>query len=92
MEFAAERYGTRLVVVMDTPTAAPSTPPWRRWKLGAPPASDNVMSIVERVRPAVETAKLAGGYCEAVARAATRINVRMAVQHLRHGPRPSSGW
>jgi Carbonic anhydrase len=59
---------------------------------GTPPASDNVMSIVERVRPAVEAARLAGGDREVVARAATRINVQMAVQHLRHGTPAIERW
>ena len=85
VEFAAERYGTRLVVVMGHTQCGAIDATLDAVEQGAPPASDNIMSIVERVRPAVETAKLAGGDREAVARAATRINVRMAVQHLRHG-------
>ena len=85
MEFAAERYGVRLVVVMGHTQCGAIEATMEAVEQGAPPASDNVMSIVERVRPAVEAARLAGGDREAVARAATRINVRMAVQHLRHG-------
>jgi carbonic anhydrase len=44
------------------------------------------MSIVERVRPAVEAARMGGATGRpAIAKAAVRINVKMAVEHLRHG-------
>jgi carbonic anhydrase len=85
VEFAAERYGIRLVVVMGHTQCGAIEATMEAVEQGAPPVSDNIMSIVERVRPAVEAARLAGGDREAVARAATRINVQMAVQHLRHG-------
>jgi carbonic anhydrase len=85
VEFAAERYGVRLVVVMGHTQCGAIDATLEAVEQGSPPASDNVMSIVERVRPAVEAARLAGGDREAVARLATRINVQMAVQHLRHG-------
>ncbi len=85
VEFAAERYGTRLVVVMGHTQCGAIEATMEAVAKGAAPVSDNLMSIVERVRPAVEAAQLAGGDREAVARAATRINVSMAVQHLRHG-------
>jgi carbonic anhydrase len=85
VEFAAERFGVRLVVVMGHTQCGAIDATLEAVEKGSPPASDNVMSIVERVRPAVEAAQLAGGDRETIARAATRINVRMAVQHLRHG-------
>jgi carbonic anhydrase len=85
VEFAAERFGCRLVVVMGHTQCGAVDATLEAVEKGSPPASDNVMSIVERVRPAVEAARLAGGDREAVARLATRINVQMAVQHLRHG-------
>ncbi len=85
VEFGAERFGCRLVVVMGHTQCGAIDATLEAVEKGSPPASDNVMSIVERVRPAVEAARMAGGDREAIARAATRINVRMAVQHLRHG-------
>jgi carbonic anhydrase len=85
VEFAAERFGCRLVVVMGHTQCGAIDATLEAVEKGSPPASDNVMSIVERVRPAVEAARLGGGDRETVARLATRINVQMAVQHLRHG-------
>jgi carbonic anhydrase len=85
VEFGAERFGCRLVVVMGHTQCGAIDATLEAVEKGSPPGSDNVMSIVERVRPAVEAARLAGGDRETVARAATRINVRTAVQHLRHG-------
>ncbi len=49
--------------------------------------SRNLRSIVDRIRPSVETV-LSGGLeesHEALVRAAIRANVRASVNHLRHG-------
>ncbi|HEY6105523.1 MAG TPA: carbonic anhydrase [Anaeromyxobacteraceae bacterium] len=86
VEFAAQRFGTRLVVVMGHTLCGAVEATLDAAEQGRPPASDGLMSIVERVRPAVEAARLAGATDRAaVARAAARINVKMAVEHLRHG-------
>ncbi|HET9553832.1 MAG TPA: carbonic anhydrase [Anaeromyxobacteraceae bacterium] len=85
VEFAADRYGARLVVVMGHTHCGAVDATLEAAERGEAPASDNLMSIVERVRPAVDAALMAGGDRAAVARAAVRINVRMAVEHLRHG-------
>jgi carbonic anhydrase len=86
VEFAAERFGTRLVVVMGHTHCGAIEATMEAVEQGTPPASDNVMSIVDRVRPAVEAAREAcGADRAAVERAASRINVKMAVAHLRHG-------
>jgi carbonic anhydrase len=86
VEFGAERFGVRLVVVMGHTLCGAIDATIEAAERGNPPASDGLMSIVERVRPAVEAARLAGATDRAaVARAATRINVKMAVEHLRHG-------
>ncbi len=89
VEFAAERFGTTLVVVMghtfcgaieatlDTVLASASD--------AAP--SRNLLSIVQRIRPAVEPlmrTELARDR-KALAREAIRANVRIAVDHLTHG-------
>jgi len=86
VEFAAQRFGTRLVVVMGHTLCGAIEATLDAVDQGQAPASDGLMSIVERVRPAVEAARLSGAVERAaVARAATRINVKMAVEHLRHG-------
>ena len=88
VEFAAARFGTRLVVVMG------------HSQCGAVIAtledllghannhqSRNLRSIVDRVRPSVE-ALLSGRReedAEALVRDAVRANVRASVNHLRHG-------
>src|SRR5512139_2370611 len=87
VEFAAERFGTRLVVVMGHTRCGAVAATLEAVETGRPTASMNVMSIVERVRPAVETVREAspGADREAILRAATRANVRLAAEHLRHG-------
>ena len=86
VEFAAQRFGTRLVVVMGHNHCGAIEATLDVVEQTHTPASDGIMSIVERVRPAVEAARLAGGADRnAVSRAASRINVSMAVEHLRHG-------
>lgn len=86
VEFAVEHFGTRLVVVMGHTLCGAVDATIDAVDRGLPAVSDGLMSIVERVRPAVEAARLAGAAERAaVARAATRINVKMAVEHLRHG-------
>ena len=54
---------------------------------GAGQHSTNVMSIVQRIRPSLDTVREArGGVGDRAAflRAAGRANVRMSVEHLRH--------
>ncbi len=87
VEFAAERFGTRLVVVMGHTRCGAVAATLEAMEAGRPTASANVMSIVERVRPAVEMVREAspGADREAVLRAAGRANVRLAAEHLRHG-------
>lgn len=86
VEFAAERFGTRLVVVMGHTHCGAVEATLDAVEGGPAPGSDGLMSIVDRVRPAVEAARLAGAADRAaLERAASRINVKMAVDHLRHG-------
>lgn len=86
VEFAAERFGCRLVVVMGHTHcgAIDATLDAVEGKL---PPSTNLLSIVQRVRPAVETVReaSAGAPREAIARNAVRANVRISAEHLRHG-------
>jgi carbonic anhydrase len=86
VEFAAERYGVRLIIIMGHTLCGAVDATIDAVEQAQATVSDGLMSIVERVRPAVEAARLAGASDRAaVARAATRINVKMAVEHLRHG-------
>jgi carbonic anhydrase len=87
VEFAAERFGTRLVVVLGHSRcgAIAATLEQLAGSSGAP--SRSLASIVDRVRPAVEPllqTSLAADPA-ALTRAAVRANVRTAADHLRHG-------
>ena len=86
VEFAAEAYSTKLVVVMGhtqcgaiLSTLAALRSPGKY--------SHNLRSIVDRVRPSVET--LLGTDLSkdesALVRAAVRANIRASTNHLRHG-------
>lgn len=88
VEFAAERFRTRLVVVMGH-TRCGAIDAAVEDALDAPgdATSQNIGSIVSRVRPAVDALIAAGMGADraALARAAVRANVRAAADHLRHG-------
>lgn len=87
VEFAAERFGTRLVVVLghtrcgaiEATLDALQAPPHQR--------SRDPHSIVDRVRPSVEA--LLGTDLrhdrDALVRHAVRANIRASANHLRHG-------
>jgi carbonic anhydrase len=86
VEFAAERFGTRLVVVMGH-TNCGAIQATLEAIVGPQPASRNLMSIVNRVRPGIEglVATDLAQDPPRLAREAMRANVRAAVSHLRHG-------
>jgi carbonic anhydrase len=87
VEFAAERFGTRLVVVMGHTHCGAVLETLQALTRGGAASSRNVMSIVDRIRPAVEPlleTELAHD-AEALRRAAVRANVRASAGHLRHG-------
>lgn len=88
VEFAAERFGTRLVVVLGhsrcgaiAATLEQLVQPSRQ--------SSSMRSIVERVRPAVESLLDAGlpADSDALVRLAVRANIRMSAAQLRCGSR-----
>ena len=87
VEFAASRFGTRLVVVMGHSQCGAITATLEELQGLATSQSRNLRSIVERVRPSVET--LLNGSRDidpdALIRLAVRANVRASVNHLRHG-------
>jgi carbonic anhydrase len=87
VEFAAERSGTRLVVVLGHSNCGAILATVEQ--LGRPSAdqSRNLRSIVDRVRPSVEPLLRAGlGHQpEVLVREAVRANIRVSANHLRHG-------
>ena len=89
VEFAAERYGTRLVVVLGHSQcgAVLATVEELNTKSTAERriANRHVHSIVDRVRPSVEPLMLAGLTGEVLLHEAVRANVRVSANHLRHG-------
>jgi carbonic anhydrase len=86
VEFAAARFGTRLVVVLGHTQcgAILATLEEVRNATGHLP---NLMSIVDRIRPTVETLLALGTAPneKELVRQAVRANVRASVDHLRHG-------
>src|SRR3982750_1566136 len=88
VEFAAERYHTRLVVVLGHSQCGAILATLE--ELRAPTkASHNLRAIVDRVRPSVESL-LATPLRDdetALVREAVRANIRASVNHLRHGSR-----
>jgi carbonic anhydrase len=87
VEFAAERFGTRLVVVMGHTHCGAVAATLEAVEGGAAHASANVRFIVDRVRSAVESVREAapGQDRPTLLRAAMRANVRVGADHLRHG-------
>jgi carbonic anhydrase len=87
VEFAAEQFGTRLVVVMGHTRCGAISATIEA--ISGPPGtvSRNIMSIVNRVRPSIEglMATDLGRDPVRLHREAMRANVRASVNHLRHG-------
>lgn len=86
VEFAAERFGTRLVVVMGHTSCGAIDAAIESVVRKEGPASRNLLSIVERVRPAIESlvhTDLANDPVR-LRREAMRANVRASASHLRH--------
>ena len=87
VEFAAERFGTRLVVVLGHSQCGAVLATLEELRRPGDNPSRNLRSIVDRIRPSVEglLATAAGIDPEALLREAVRANVRMSSNHLRHG-------
>ena len=85
VEFAAERFGTSLVVVLGHTQCGAILATLEELR-GPASRSPNMRSIVNRVRPTVETLLAAGlKEGEGLVRQAVRANVRASADHLRHG-------
>jgi carbonic anhydrase len=86
VEFAAERFGTRLVVVMGHSRCGAIEAAIEAVMNKGASSSRNMMSIVDRVRPSIEilaATELARDPVR-LRREATRANVRTSVGQLRH--------
>ena len=87
VEFAATRFGTRLVVVMGHSQCGAVMATLEEVLGRATTQSKNLRSIVDRVRPSVE-AIVSGRERvdhDTLMRDAVRANVRASTNHLRHG-------
>src|SRR5262245_57812092 len=87
VEFAAERYGTRLVVILGHTRCGAIQATLEELQRPTENQSRNLRSIVDRVRPSVE-ALLTTEFrhdAEVLARHAVRANVRVSANYLRHG-------
>jgi carbonic anhydrase len=87
VEFAAEQYGTRLVVVLGHTRCGAIQATLEQLQRPSENQSRNLRSIVDRIRPSVEA--LLGTElkrdAESLARQAVRANVRISAHSLRHG-------
>jgi carbonic anhydrase len=86
IEFAAARFGTRLVVVLGHTQCGAVLATLEELRRPAARQSPNLRCIVDRVRPAVEPllATELRDDPEALVRCAVRANIRAAAEHLRH--------
>ncbi len=87
IEFAAERFGTRLVVVLGHSRCGAVTATLEALQQPTGIPSRNLRAIVDRIRPAVAEL-VASGVArdqETLLRHAVRANVRASVNQLRHG-------
>ena len=87
VEFAAERFGTRLVVVLGHQRCGAILATLEQLQQGTESQSRHLYSIVDRVRPAVEglLATEIRHEPEALVREAVRANIRASANQLRHG-------
>jgi carbonic anhydrase len=87
IEFAAERFGTRLVVVLGHSQCGAVLATLGELQQATANQSRNLRAVVDRIRPAVE--KLLETELrhdpDALVEAAVRSNIEMAANHLRHG-------
>ena len=85
IEFAAEHFGTRLVVVLGHDDCGAVSTTIGELKRPTESRSPNLSSIVERIRPAVEPLMATETEDAALLDQAVRANICVSVNHLRHG-------
>lgn len=89
VEFAAERFDTRLVVVMGHSSCGAVLATLEELQRPSENRSPNLHDIVDRVRPSVEglLATELRNRPTALVHEAVRANIRASADHLRHGSR-----
>jgi carbonic anhydrase len=87
VEFAAEAFGTRLVVVLGHTQCGAIQATLQQLARPSREQSRNLSSIVDRIRPAVEGLVERGPPrdMKTLEQLAVRANIRMSADHLRHG-------
>jgi carbonic anhydrase len=87
VEFAAEAFGTRLVVVLGHSNCGAVHATLQQLARPSREQSRNLRSIVDRIRPAVQGLLEHGPPRDpqTLEREAVRANIRMSADHLRHG-------
>jgi carbonic anhydrase len=87
VEFAAARFGTRLVVVLGHSQCGAVVATLEELQRPTENQSFNLRAIVDRVRPSVASLLEAGlgSDPDALVEKAVRANIRASVNHLRHG-------
>ena len=87
VEFAAARFGTRLVVVLGHSQCGAILATIEEMRRPTDDQSRNLRAIVDRIRPAIAGLFATGlrDDPDALLREAVRANIRASVDHLRHG-------
>lgn len=87
VEFAADRFGTRLVVVLGHSMCGAVQATIEELGRSSEEQSRSLRSIVDRIRPAVEPmVEVHGGGCpDTLMHRAVRANIRASANQLRHG-------
>ena len=87
VEFAAARFGTRLVVVLGHSQCGAVLATLEQITMPVENQSRNLQAIVDRIRPSIEGLMGADAthHLDALVTHAVRANIRVSVDHLRHG-------
>ena len=87
IEFAADRFGVRLVVVMGHSQCGAVQAALEELERPSENRSPSLGFIVRSILPVAESAAMQRGFedRDALLRCAVRENIRLSVQHLRHG-------
>ena len=93
VEFAAEAFGTRLVVVLGHSNCGAVTATVNELQRPSESRSPNLRDIVDRVRPSVEGLLKTDlrNQRDALIHEAVRANIRASADHLRHGSKVLEG-